>query len=100
MSVTNANLKSYLRMPTAANAELDAVLDAALAAAEERIAVILEVPDLTNIDFDAVDLAVKFLAAFYFQNPDATEDALKSALNAVSLLLSNHRSYSFPTDAA
>jgi hypothetical protein len=98
--VTNTDLKRYLRMPISAEPDLDAVLDALLAGAVERVEVILGQPIEAVTVTESIKLAIKYLAAFLFQRPDADADAMSSALVSVGLLLSQHREYSFPADEA
>lgn len=99
-AVNTTDLKRYLRMPTTADADLDAILDGFLKVATERVEVILGEKIPTVGAPEAIGLAIKFLAGFLFTRPDADEASLASALNAVRLILSPYRDYDFPADEA
>lgn len=94
---TVADLKVWLRLPSADDSELDprlAELISAAVAHVETATGLTFTPSLDDMP-DRVALAVKVLAGFWFENPLPDEKETASAMCAVNILIAGHREFTF-----
>jgi hypothetical protein len=101
--VTVPELKSWLRLPVAADEELDTRLASLLVSACTQIGdatglalVLADGADLPSVP-EPIKTAVTLLAASWFENPVPDQKAQESAQFVVDSLIAKYRTFTYPS---
>lgn len=98
-SVSLNDLKSHLLLPLVPDEQNDPILSSLLLAATERASAILGQP-ADRVGASSVSVGIRFFAGWLWEHPYAKGEEMAGALNALTMILSPYRTYSYPDDEA